>query len=91
MLKLLFSVNPELIEVRRNEMNNQWNNPEMRSKRVNGMKKVYEIYDSIEDKKYYFLGRQEVADFLGKSVSYAKTIISGKNKNKRYIVNVKRQ
>lgn len=81
------SYTDELLKERRNQSINNWKDENFRKKAIYNMKKEYIVIDTIKNEIYKFKGREEVANFLKKSISSVKKyLIKGKSPDGRYIV-----
>ncbi|SCI12266.1 group I intron endonuclease [uncultured Clostridium sp.] len=62
----------------------RWDDEKERKRLCNSMKKIYLLVDTHSGSFQEFLGREELANYLGKSISYVKTRLNGKLHNNRY-------
>ena len=62
----------------------RWNDEKERERLCNSMKKIYLIVNIETNSVKEFLGREELANYIGKSVSYVKTRLNGKLHNEKY-------
>ena len=80
----LFHTNLDHKEKISKNLKERWDNKEERQKLCNSMKKSYLLINTETHDVKEFLGRESLAKYLGKSVSYVKTRLSGKLHDEKY-------
>lgn len=80
----LFHTNPEHKEKIRKNLKERWYNEEERQRLCDSMKKSYLLINIETHDVKEFLGRESLAQYLDKSVSYVKTRLNGKLHDEKY-------
>lgn len=62
----------------------RWDDEKERERLCNSMKKTYLLIDIESNSVKEFLGREELAKYLGKSISYVKSRLNGKLHDEKY-------